>query len=159
MCVRSKFGPTTANPHSFLNKCCAASAAVMRGIPYLRMGVKRAEEELRLHPESSRPAQLGACALALLGEKEKALKWLERVMIIDPNDNGARYNAACTYALLGEFDRAMDLLNDWVNDAGPEQKNWFIHDADLDPIRDHPRYPALIEMIDNQLAAESAPLA
>jgi adenylate cyclase len=123
------------------------------GIPYLRMGVKRAEEELRLHPESSRPAQLGACALVQLGEKEKALKWLERVMIIDPNDNGARYNAACTYAQLGELDRTIDLLNVWVNDAGPEQKNWFMHDADLDPIRDHPRYPALLELVGNlQLA-------
>jgi len=118
------------------------------GIPYLRMGVKRAEEELRLHPESSRPAQLGACALVQLGEKEKALKWLERVMIIDPNDNGARYNSACAYALLGELDRAIDLLNDWVKEAGPEQKNWFIHDADLDPIRDHPRYPDLLKAVE-----------
>jgi adenylate cyclase len=118
------------------------------GIPYLRMGVKRAEEELRLHPESSRPAQLGACALAQLGEKEKALKWLERVMIIDPNDNGARYNAACTYALLGEHDQAIDLLYDWVKDAGPEQKNWFMHDADLDLIRDAPRYPELAKQVE-----------
>ena len=118
------------------------------GIPYLRMGVKRAEEELRLHPESSRPAQLGACALAQLGEKEKALKWLERVMIIDPNDNGARYNAACTYALLGEPDQAIDLLCDWVKDAGPEQKNWFMHDADLDLIRDQPRYPELAKQVE-----------
>jgi adenylate cyclase len=124
------------------------------GIPYLRMGVKRAEEELRLHPESSRPAQLGACALVQLGENEKALKWLERVMIIDPNDNGARYNAACTYSLLGEFDRAIDLLNDWVEDAGPEQRNWFMHDADLDPIRDHLRYPALLERVE-RLASSS----
>jgi adenylate cyclase len=118
------------------------------GIPYLRMGVKRAEEELRLHPESSRPAQLGACALAQLGEKEKALKWLERVMIIDPNDNGARYNAACTYALLGESDQAFDLLHDWVKEAGSEQKNWFLHDADLDLIRDHPRYPDLSKQVE-----------
>ncbi len=118
------------------------------GIPYLRMGVKRAEEELRLHPESSRPAQLGACALAQLGEKEKALKWLERVMIIDPNDNGARYNAACTYALLGEHDQAIDLLHDWVKDAGLEQKNWFMHDADLDLIRDHARYPELAKKVE-----------
>jgi adenylate cyclase len=117
------------------------------GMHYLRMGVKRAEEELQVHPESSRPAQLGACALAQLGEKEKALKWLERVMIIDPNDNGARYNAACTYAVLGEFDQAIDLLYEWVKEAGSEQKNWFLHDADLDVIRDHSRYPALAEEV------------
>jgi adenylate cyclase len=118
------------------------------GLHYLRMGVKRAEEELRLHPESSRPAQLGACALATLGEKEKALKWLERVMIIDPDDNGARYNAACTYAQLSEFDRSIDLLIDWVAGAGLEQKNWFMHDADLDPIRDHARYPELLMQVE-----------
>jgi adenylate cyclase len=118
------------------------------GIPYLRMGVKRAEEELRLHPESSRPAQLGACALAQLGEKEKALKWLERVMIIDPNDNGARYNAACAYVLLGELDQGVDLLFEWVKDAGSEQRNWFLHDADLDLIRDHPRYPELASQVE-----------
>jgi adenylate cyclase len=118
------------------------------GIPYLRMGLKRAEEALQLHPESSRPAQLGACAYAMLGEKEKALKLLERVMIIDPDDNGARYNAACCYAQLGEFDRAIDLLHIWVKDAGLEQKNWFIHDADLDPLRDRPRYPDLLKAVE-----------
>ena len=75
-------------------------------------------------------------------------------MIIDPNDNGARYNAACTYAQLGELDQAIDLLNDWVKDAGLEQKNWFMHDADLDPIRDHPRYPELAEQVE-RMASES----
>jgi adenylate cyclase len=125
------------------------------GIPYLRMGVKRAEAAMELHPESSRPAQLGACALAMLGEKEKAQKWLERVMIIDPDDNGARYNAACTYVLLGEPDRAIDLLGLWVKDAGFEQKSWFLHDADLDTIRDHPRYPALLEQVE-QIGVNSA---
>jgi adenylate cyclase len=62
------------------------------------MGIKRAEEQLKLHPENSRPAQLGSGALATLGDKERALKWLERVKLIDPDDNNARYNAACTYA-------------------------------------------------------------
>ena len=31
------------------------------------LGLKRAEEALRLHPESSRPAQLGAAVLAATG--------------------------------------------------------------------------------------------
>ena len=37
------------------------------GKEYARMGLKRAEEALRRFPESSRPAQLGACSLASLG--------------------------------------------------------------------------------------------
>ena len=111
---------------------------------YARLGVKRAEETLRAYPESARPAQGAACALAALGEKDAAIAMMERGLAIDPDDNNGRYNAACTYAQLGEVDRAIDVLEVWSNDVGGEQKNWFKEDADLDPIRDHARYPALL---------------
>ena len=120
---------------------------------YAHLGLKRAEEQLKLHPENSRPAQLGAAALATLGDKDKALKWLERVMLIDPDDNNARYNAACTYAQLGELDQAIEMLEEWIKHCGAEQEMWFLHDADLDPIRDHSRYPALVETISNKRLA------
>jgi adenylate cyclase len=115
-----------------------------------RLGLKRAEEQLKVHPENSRPAQLGAAALASLGEKDLALKWLERVKLIDPDDNNARYNAACTYAQLGELDRAMDMLQEWSAHCGAEQEMWFLHDADLDPVREHTDYPALLEVFKNR---------
>ena len=128
---------------------------------YGRLGLKRAEEQLRLHPESSRPAQLGAAALGSFGEKEQALKWLERVKLIDPDDNNARYNAACTYAQLGEIGQAIELLEEWSKHCGLEQETWFLHDADLDPIREHPRYPVLLQMIGNKrpMAEASGPAA
>ena len=113
---------------------------------YARLGLKRAEEALRLHPESSRPAQLGACTLATLGEIEKAKDWLAHALAIDPEDANARYNAACTYALLKDPNKAFDLLERWAGEVGRDQKIWFLHDADLDPIRDHPRYPALLKL-------------
>ena len=96
---------------------------------YGRLGLKRAEEQLKLHPENSRPAQLGAATLASLGEKELALKWLERAKLIDPDDNNARYNAACTYAQLGELDQALDMLEEWSKHCGAEQEMWFLHDS------------------------------
>jgi adenylate cyclase len=126
---------------------------VEESMKYAHLGLKRAEEQLKLHPENSRPAQLGAAALATLGDKDKALKWLERVMLIDPDDNNARYNAACTYAQLGELDQAIEMLEEWIKHCGAEQEMWFLHDADLDPIREHSRYPALVETIGNKRLA------
>ena len=82
---------------------------------------------------------------ASLGEKENALKWLERAKLIDPDDNNARYNAACTYAQLGEIDEAMAMLEEWSKNCGAEQEMWFLHDSDLDPVRDHSRYSALLD--------------
>jgi adenylate cyclase len=67
-------------------------------------------------------------------------------MAIDPDDIHAQYNAACVYALLGETDRAIDILESYLAHASGERKRWFIHDSDLDPIRDHPRYQKLLEI-------------
>ena len=113
---------------------------------YARIGLKRAEEALRLNPEESRPAQLGAIALAGLGESFRAKEWLARALAIDPDDNIARYNAACTYALLGEIDRSIDLLEINLQQVGSDMKLWFKNDSDLDSMREHPRYRKLLEL-------------
>ncbi len=113
---------------------------------YARLGIKRAEEALRLHPESSKPAQNGAVALAFLGERDRAKEWLALALAIDPDDNLAHYNAACTYSLLGEIDQAIDLLETCLQQVGSDFKLWFKNDSDLDPIRDHPRYQRLLEL-------------
>ena len=114
---------------------------------YAQLGLKRAEEQLRQHPESSRPAQLGAGALASLGENERAKRWLERALAIDPDDTHLQYNAACTWAQLGETDRAFDLLEVWTQHGGGISKAWFKRDPDLDPLRDLPRYQKLLELV------------
>jgi adenylate cyclase len=116
------------------------------GERYARLGLKRVEEELKLNPENSAPLQLGAAALASLGECDRAKEWVERALAIDPDDNGARYNAACTYSLLGESDRAIDLLESWVQQVSSDMKLWFKNDSDLDPIRTHPRYQGLLQL-------------
>src|SRR5207248_2008704 len=57
-------------------------------------GVELAERELALHPEDSRPAQIGSCALFALGKKDRAREWTARALAIDPDDLVAQYNAA-----------------------------------------------------------------
>lgn len=113
---------------------------------YARLGLKRAEEASRLHPESSDPIQLGACALAALGEGNLAKAWVARALAIDPKDNSARYNAAVVYSMVGELDRAIDLLEILFQEGDIDAKIWFKHDSYFDPIRGHPRYPQLLEL-------------
>ena len=112
-----------------------------------RIGIKRAEEAMRLHPENSRPAQLGAPTLARLGETERAREWLERSLFLDPDEPIATYNAACTYAQLGDIDRAFDALDKWSQNRGMEMELWLDTDADLDPLRDDPRFVAMHSQI------------
>lgn len=113
---------------------------------YARIALKKAEEELRRHPENANVACLGATVLAFLGVRDQALEWLARSLATDPDDINIQYNAACTYALLGEIERAIDLLEVWMPQVGIEMRLWFKNDSDLDSIRSHPRYFRLIEM-------------
>jgi adenylate cyclase len=116
---------------------------------YARIGIRKAEEELKLHPENANVACLGAIVLAFLGERDQALEWLAHSLAADPNDINVQYNAACTYSQLGEIERAIDVLEAWVPQVGGEMKLWFMNDSDLDPIRTHQRYAKLVELSNN----------
>jgi adenylate cyclase len=114
-----------------------------------RLVLERAERELNLHPENSGPAQVGALALAHLGERDRAKDWAARALAIDPDDLLALYNIACAYSQLGDLDQAIDLLEKVLPyRSSSEQILWFKNDSDLDPIRSHPRYEKLLETIE-----------
>src|SRR6266566_5238203 len=112
-----------------------------------RKGVKLAERELTLHPEDPRPAHLGIAALLKLGENDRAREWISRALAIDPDDPLTQYNLACGYATLGDIDAAFDLLERSLPRAGPEIRLWIKHDSDFDPLRNHPRYQKILELI------------
>jgi len=113
-----------------------------------RRGIERAERELTLHPENPRPAYLGASALVTLGETDRAREWVSRALAIDPDDILTQYNVACVYSLLGDIEPAFDLLERVLPHAGHELKaGWIKHDSDLDPLRKHPRYQKVMELV------------
>jgi adenylate cyclase len=113
-----------------------------------RRGVERAERDLTLHPDNPRSACLGAGALAVLGENDRAREWLSRALVIDPHDIWTQYNAACVYCELGDTDPAFDLLERLIPQAGHELKQgWIQHDSSLDPLRSHSRYQKILQLI------------
>jgi adenylate cyclase len=112
-----------------------------------RRGIERAERELTLHPDNPRPAYLGAAALVELSQNDRAREWLARTLAIDPDDILTQYNAACIYSRLGETDMAFDLLERLLPHANHETKAWIKHDSDFDPLRDHPRYQKVLELV------------
>src|SRR6266480_1767271 len=113
-----------------------------------RRGIERAERELTIHPENARPAYLGANALATLGETDRAREWAARALAIDPDDVLTQYNVACVYSILGDLEEALDLLERLLPNAGHELKHgWIKNDSDLDPLRRHPRFQKILELI------------
>jgi len=114
------------------------------GLEAYRRAWQLAEKHLELHPDDARALYLGACALGRLGEGSRSLEWARRALAIDPEDCGILYNVACAYALQGKAEEAIDCLEKAMTHAF-WYKRWAQHDSDLDLIRSHPRFQALME--------------
>jgi adenylate cyclase len=112
-----------------------------------RRGIRSAAEQLKLNPGDVRALYLGANGLVALGEKEKGREWLERALELDPEDSMLQYNAGCIYSLLGMREEALECLEKSVA-GGLTQRGWYANDSNLDGLRDHPRFKALLERLD-----------
>jgi TolB-like protein/Flp pilus assembly protein TadD len=100
------------------------------------------EQHLELYPDDARAVYFGAGSLVQRGEVERALEWAQRALALDPEDSAILYNVACVYAEAGEVERALDCLEQAVR-QGMRNRAWFQNDADLDSLRNHPRFVAL----------------
>jgi hypothetical protein len=69
-----------------------------------------------------------------------------RALEQSPDDRSVLYNLACFYALGGEITTAIDCLEKAAA-VGRVTREYVEHDSDLDPIRDEPRYQALLEKL------------
>ncbi|MBI4911208.1 MAG: tetratricopeptide repeat protein [Acidobacteria bacterium] len=112
-----------------------------------RRGLALVEGRLRHVPEDARARYLGANALVALGEREKGLAWARMARSLDPEDSMLLYNLGCIHALAGDPEEALDCLVRAVA-AGLTEKNWFLHDGDLESLRQHPRFLELLRTLD-----------
>lgn len=112
-----------------------------------RRGLELAEKAIASNPEDARAYYMGAGALVRMGEKQRGLTWAGRAVAIDPEDPAILYNVACSYAVTGRLEEAIDCLERTVR-AGASYREWMENDSDLDPLRGHPRFQALIEVLE-----------
>ncbi|HEY0242109.1 MAG TPA: tetratricopeptide repeat protein, partial [Gemmatimonadaceae bacterium] len=113
---------------------------------HLRKGLQLMEGSLELNPDDARAANLAAGVYASLGEEEPAIRFAERSLAIDPEDPMLLYNVACMYSGIGRHEQAISCLERAV-DKGFGHREWIDNDPDLDPIRNNPRYQAIVDAI------------
>jgi adenylate cyclase len=110
-----------------------------------RRALERCEKIVAVEPDNGSAMGFAVGALAALGEAERAKEWAERALLLDPDNINLRYNFACSLITdLHEFDAALDMLAPRFETMGIEVLNWVKTDPDLDPVRDHPRFKAML---------------
>ena len=114
------------------------------------------ERHLDWYPDDTGALHMGAGALIVLGENDRARQWLDRAVEFDPNDSVLRYNVACNTATLGDLETALDHL-EAAADSGTISASWIRNDTDIDPLRTHPRYASLLKRLEAKERAALAP--
>jgi serine/threonine protein kinase/tetratricopeptide (TPR) repeat protein len=109
-----------------------------------RRALQLAERHVELHPDDARALYLGAGILCQLGERARGLEWAQRALAMDPEETSILYNVGCVYALLDEAEKAIDCLEK-ATTRGDWYKGWARKDSDLDSLRGHPRFQALLK--------------
>jgi adenylate cyclase len=122
----------------------------------LREAAKKmvSEAQRAVQQDPSNGAALGILAggYALLGEEERTREWIERALLVDPENLNMRYNFACVLAgHLGDKDGAIKMLQSTLPMAAEYQIRVAQTDTDLDAIRDDPRFEALLSQAKERL--------
>ncbi len=115
----------------------------------------RAEATLAQDKSNGAAMGFGVTALAVLGEGERARDWIRRALLIDPENGIMRYNFACALSLhLRDIDGALELLGPYFQRATRTNLDYVSADRDIDPLRDDPRFQAMIAAAEERLAEE-----
>jgi tetratricopeptide (TPR) repeat protein len=85
---------------------------------------------------------------------EQAEKDYLQVLDLEPKNEYALYNLACCYSLWGKTEQALVYLKKSI-EAGFEDASHMDQDTDLDPIRDDPRFKAMLDALRAKKAGSS----
>ena len=114
----------------------------------------RAEKIAAQEPDNGMAMGYVVHALAGLGEPTRAKELAKRAMLLDPDNLTMLYNFGCGFVRLREFDMALEVLHPVLEKDTAETVNWAKVDPDLDAIREHPRFTAMLAKADARLRGE-----
>ncbi len=123
-----------------------------------RRMVSEAQKALVDDPSNGAALGIAAGGLAIGGELERAREWIDRAMLLDPENDNMRYNFACIFAChMQDKEAALALLATTML----RSRTHFVAaqtDPDFDCLRDDPRFAGLIERARSRFGVSAAPV-
>lgn len=112
---------------------------------------------LERDPDNGAALAFGALSFSAVGQPKRAREWIDRALLLDPDNLYMRYNLA--WPLLAFFDDkegALKLLGPALEKAGATLVSLAAADRNLDPLRGDPRFKQMLESAKARVADRSA---
>lgn len=139
---------------AILGTCYAGLGKTDAKLQTERSLLQRINLLLENDPGNGAALGLGASALASLGQKDRALDWIERALTVDPNNRIMRFNLACALANeLNNPDRAISMLKPYFDQLNSALLHHVKVDPDLDPLRNHPEFQRMLGTAEARIKA------
>ncbi len=125
-----------------------------------KMTLERIERALAKDPTNGTALAAGAYSMAMFGDKERAREWMQRALVLDPDNLNMRYNLACTMVRqLGDIDETLNTLEPFFEQVSSATIIRHLEvDPDLAPIRNDQRFKSMLAGTKKRLGiADSTP--
>jgi adenylate cyclase len=118
-----------------------------------RVTLERTEKALAKDSSNAAALAGGSAALGILGENDRAMDWIDRALLLNPDDILMRYNLACSLmTTLNDNERALEVLEPFFERVvSPTQIKHLEADPDFDAIRDDPRLKRMLAAAKSRL--------
>ena len=118
--------------------------------------LEHVEEVLQRDPDNGAALAFGALSFSAVGQPERAREWIDRALLLDPDNLYMRYNLS--WPLLAFFDDkegALELLGPALKKAGATLVSLAAADRNLDSLRGDPRFEQMLESAKARVAERS----
>ncbi len=120
-----------------------------------RRTIEQVEKVLARDPDNGAALAFGAMGFAVLKDMNRARDWIERSLLVDPENLQMRYNLAWGLNKIFEDpEAAIEMLRPVMENAGANIIRLAANDRNLDNLRDDPRFVDMMKAADQRLAAE-----
>jgi adenylate cyclase len=139
---------------AMLSSCYTATGEKAKLRESAKMMVSEAQRAVQQDPSNGAALGILAGGYALLGEDAKTREWIDRALLVDPDNLNMRYNFACVLAGMGDKEEALKMLQSTLPRVGEYQVRVAESDTDLDCMRDDPRFMAMLDKAKKRLGID-----
>ena len=107
--------------------------------------IDQVKKVLKRNPDNGAAIAYGALSFAAVGNLERGREWIERGLLLDPDNMYMRYNIAWTLlAFFKDQEAALDMIAPALAEAGSTLVSLASVDRNLDQLRNDKRFQMML---------------